>query len=52
MHQIIFNSFMEFAIQLIKSGKAYVDDSSAEEISVRRVCPRVREKIAHSETVV
>ncbi len=34
-----FQQLYEFAIQLIKSGKAYVDDSSAEEISVRRGVP-------------
>lgn len=34
-----FHQLYEYAVQLIKSGKAYVDDSSAEEISKMRGVP-------------
>jgi glutaminyl-tRNA synthetase len=36
-----FDQLYEYAIQLIKAGKAYVDDQSAEEISANRGTPNI-----------
>ena len=44
-----FDTLYDYAVKLVKNGKAYIDDQSAEEISAGKTNPTILESKAHLE---